>query len=102
MKNIKGFDCFSIDYFKSINQKCPKCKNNVSNDGTRNTASDDHTGISTYVYVVNRNRIIYSQDCSNNNSVRNNLDQEGKTVICGNIYICSNNLCKYSFVVLEK
>ena len=102
MKNIKGFDCFSKEYFDSINQKCPKCKNNVSNSGTKDTASDDHTGINTYVYVVNRNRIVYSRDCSNNNSVRNNLDDSNNVTICGNIYICSNNLCKYSFVVIER
>ena len=102
MKNIKGFDCFSKEYFDSINQKCPKCKNGVSNSGTKDTASDDHTGISTYVYVVNRNRIVYSRDCSNNNSVRNNLDSSGNITICGNIYICSNNLCKYSFAVIER
>ena len=68
---------------------------------TKDTASDHHTGISTYVYVVNRNRIVYSRDCSNN-SVRNNLDSSSNATIYGNIYICSNNKCKYLFVVLER
>ena len=102
MRSIKGYDCFSKQYFDSINQKCPKCRNNVVNDGTRNTASDDHTGISSYVYVINRNRIVYSQDCSTNNSVRNKLDETSNIIICGNIYICQNSYCKYSFAVLEK
>ena len=102
MKTIKGFDCFSKEYFDSINRYCPKCRSCVSNSGTRNTASDDHTGISTYVYVVNRNRIVYSRDCSTNNSYRNNLDDSNNVTICGNIYICDNSRCKYSFAVLER
>ena len=66
------------------------------------TSDDDFDTPDSYMGIGREDICIEPHYNDKNNTVRNNLAETNKVVICGNIYICQNSNCKYSFAVLEK